>query len=500
MSLSFLLLLAAQTVASSQAPWFTDVTAVSGLPSLKYGEGVNIVDLDGDGLPELFLPVPRGRSRLMYNCGVLRFEDVTEAKGLGAAGGIGAVVGDLDGDGRPDIYVVRGEHVPGNNGQYLQRPDGSFADRSSDLGAAGGRSGISALLLDADGDGATDVFVAGWGANFLYRGNEPAQATPFVDATASTGLGYEGKCWGGVSTDFDGDGRPDLGVACGARGLPAGATLYRNRGDGTFENWTTRSGMAGIDWALGVVSADFHGQGRFDLFVTNLDGPDRLYRNDGGGHFTDVTAASGIQAGKSVGATAGDIDGDLLPDLVVAGFTGPVQVYRNLGAGRFVEVSAVAGLGLQTRNDGIALADMDGDGDLDLYVANFEGQNRLYRNNLAIGRYLKLRFAPGGSSAIGAVARLYRGGGLGKPDALLATLELQSTYGVCSQGPLELIFHLPGAGGYDLSVTYPDGTVVTKPDVAAGVLSLGPIPRRKWGQIYFPNGSGSQESRLGAGK
>lgn len=465
-------------LARPPSPWFSDVTPKSGIPSLKYGEGVNIVDLDGDGLPEIFLPVPRAPSRLMHNLGGFRFEDVTEAKGLGAAGGIGAVVGDLNGDGRSDIYVVRGEHVPGNNGQYLQRADGTFADRSADLGAAGGRSGISALLLDADGDGATDLFVAGWGASFLYRNVGQAGAPLFVDVTASAGLEYAGKCWGAVSTDFNGDGRPDLVVACGARGIPEGVRLYRNRGDGSFENWTARSGVNGIPWALGVVSADLDGDGRFDLFMTNLDGSDRLYRNDGNGHFTEVTAASGIRSGKSVGAAAGDIDGDLLSDLVVAGFAGPVRIYKNLGGGRFSEISADTGLGPQTRNDGIALADMDGDGSLDIYVTNFEGRNRLYRNNVRGDRSLKLRFAPGGASAIGAVARLFRGGGLGAPGSLLAIQELQTAYGVCSQGPMELIFHLPGTASFDLSVTYPDGTVITKAGVEPGVMTLAPIQRK----------------------
>lgn len=475
--MSVLLLLAAQTLAPSPTPWFSDVTPISGIPSLKYGEGVNIVDLDGDGLPEIFLPVPRAPSRLMHNRGGFLFEDVTESKGLGAAGGIGAVIGDLDGDGRPDIYVVRGEHVPGNNGQYIQRSDGTFADRSPDLGAPGRRSGISALLLDAGREGTVALFVAGWGANLLYRNAGQSGAAVFVDVTAGANLGGAGKCWGAVSTDFDTDGRPDLVVACGARGDPEGVKLYRNRGDGTFENWTARSGVAGIDWALGVVSADFHGHGRFDLFITRLDGADRLYRNDGNGHFTDVTATAGLGSGRSVGATAGDIDGDLLPDLVVAGFAGPVRLFRNRGGGRFSEVTAAAGLGPETRNDGIALADVDGDGALDLYVANFEGRNRLYRNNVGVGRYLKIRFAPEGVPAFGAVARLYRGGGLGKPDALLALQELQTAYGVCSQGPAELIFHLPGTGSFDLSVTYPDGTVVDKPGVGHGILTLAIPPR-----------------------
>lgn len=471
------LLLATQALTAGPTTWFTDVTAYAEIPSLKYAEGVNIVDLDGDGLPEIFLPVPRGRSRLLHNLGGFRFEEVTEARGLREAVGIGAVIGDLDGDGRPDLYVVRGEHISGDNGLYLQRPDGAFADLTREAGTPGRRNGISALLLDSAGAGAADLFVSGWSANVLYRKTGKAGIPAFTDVTAAAGLAGGGKCWGAVGTDFDGDGRSDLVVARGARGAPEGVKLYRNRGDGTFEDWTERSGVTGIGWSLGVVSADFHGRGRFDLFITNLDGPDRLYRNDGEGRFTDVTAVSGIRSGKSVGATAGAIDGDLLADLVVAGFEGPVRLYRNLGGGRFSEISSDSGLGPQTRNDGIALADIDEDGALDLYVTNFEGRNRLYRNNLGRGRYLKIRPATGGPPAIGAVARLYPVGALGRPEALLAAQELLTTYGVCSQGPHELFFRLPDDGVFDLTFAYPDGTVVEKRGVGAGLLTLGPLRR-----------------------
>ncbi|HEY5998994.1 MAG TPA: VCBS repeat-containing protein [bacterium] len=468
-------LLAAQAAAAAGGSWFTDVTATAAVPSLKYGEGVNIVDLNADGLPEIFLPVPRGRCRLLVNRGGFAFDDGTAAKGLESAVGIGAVVWDLDGDGRPDVYVVRGEHVPGANGVYLQRADGTFVERGAQLGAPGRKNGISALALDADRDGAADLFVAGWSGNVLYRGDKRGGGGSFTEA-ADAGLGPAAKCWGAVSTDFDGDGWPDVVAACGARGLPQGARLYRNRGNGTFEDWTARSGVTGIDWAIGVVAADFHGQGRSDLLFTNLDGPDRLFRNDGGGRFTDVTAASGLASGRSVGATAGDVDGDLLTDLVVAGFAGPARVLRNLGGGRFADVTGVTGLGGQTRNDGIALADLDGDGDLDLYVTNFEGRNRLYRNELGGARALKVR-VPAGAASVGAVARIYRAGSAGKPEALLATRELQTGYGVCSQGPAELVFHLPAGVACDLSVTWPDGTVATTPGVKPGTLTLAPAQR-----------------------
>jgi hypothetical protein len=460
--------------ATSQSAWFLDVTESSGLPSLRYAEGVNLYDLDGDGLPEAFLTVARGRDRLFQNLGGCRFRDVTDERGVSSSGGMGAAFGDLDKDGRADLYVVRGEHVPGDNTLYVQQPGGTFVDQSAAAGAPGRRNGMAALLADLDGDGALDLLTSGSSFTTLYRNAGKPGSPAFTEGTARSGIAEKGRGWGLLATDFDGDGRPDLVLAQGAPGSAGGVKLYRNRGDGTFEDWTARSGVSGISWAMGAVSADFDGDGEFDLFVTNFDGPDRLYRNDGGGTFTDITAPSGIGSGHSVGASAGSVDGDLLPDLVVAQFQGPVRLYRNLGGGRFSEVGAPeSGLGPFKRNDGIAFADVDGDGDLDLYVTNFEGKNRLYRNALPAGRSLKILPTADGAQPIGAVARLYAAGGLGKPEGLRATAELQANYGLLSQGPLEIIFRLPDDGTYDLTLTYPDGTVVERRAVRPGVLTLG---------------------------
>lgn len=451
-------------------PWFSDVTETSDIPSLKYGEGVNFCDLDGDGLPELFLPDVKGRDRLYKNLGGFRFSDVTDARTIKEKGGIGAVFADFDGDGLTDLYVVRGAYPYGINVLYRQGRDGKFIDISEESGAAGRKNGISAVAGDFAGTGNLDIFVSNWGTNTLYKNNGSGRPM-FTDAAEVSGLSEEGKSWGALISDLNCDGRPDIFVMRGGFGKPEESRLFVNTGGGSFRDFGKASGITGIGWSMGAVSADFNGDGCPDLLVTNYDGPDHLYMNNGKGRFADITKTSGISSGHSIGAAAGDIDGGLLPDLVVAGYAGPVKLYKNMGDGKFAEVKD-SGLAPFTKNEGVALADVDGDGDLDLYVANYDGHNRLYRNNLDGKNFIKVRPVIKGRPAVGAVVKLYKPGGLGKRDALLASQELQTTYGFCSQSPMELLFRLPDAGPYDIMVRFPGGAQIGRSAVGPGVIEI----------------------------
>lgn len=450
-------------LAAPPETWFIDSTEGSGILPLRHGEGVNAVDLTCDGLPDLFLPSVRESARLLKNLGHGRFVDITRSAGVGEKGGVGAAIGDLDSDGRPDLYVARGaDPYVAPNLVYLQQPDGTFKEASQAAGVADRNNGLTVTLADFNADGATDAFLPGWGLDALYRNDGTGR---FHDVSNQTGMATSGRGWAAVVSDFDNDGRLDIFATHGSPTAPRDNRLYRNRGDGTFADDTEAAGLESSPWSMGAVSADFDADGDFDLYVAGYNGPGKLYRNDGQLRFTDVSAAAGITAAKVVGATSGMIDGDLLPDLVLGGFSGPVELYKNRGGMKFAKVGAESGLQSFTRNEGLTLADYDDDGDLDLYVSNVEGKNRLYRNRLDDSRFLKLRFPCGGATMVGSIARLSRAG------RVMATQELAGAVGM-GQGPQEILFPLPDAGPFDLVVTFPNGQILEKKKVLPGTISL----------------------------
>jgi hypothetical protein len=200
---------------------------------------------------------------------------------------------------------------------------------------------------------------------------------------------------GGISAgDLDGDGWDDL-VVCGGEGCAA----FRNRRDGSFDDISQQAGLTVPGEARMAVIADFDNDGARDVFITYARDTNRLFRNRGGGRFEDVTADSGLELEGDISgpAIAVDIDGDSLLDIYVGNFgdylagetpwrVGPAdngmpnRLYRNSGALRFEEISERAGVANTGWSQAVSHADLDRDGDQDLYVANDFGRNELFRN------------------------------------------------------------------------------------------------------------------------
>jgi hypothetical protein len=359
------------------------------------------------------------------------FEDVAERAGVrfrhetGATGkfyyiettGAGCALFDYDSDGWTDAFLVQSGPLPGGEGGrrnalFRNNGDGTFTDvtEGSGLEDSGYAQGVA--VGDVDNDGYEDVFVSGYGGCFLYR--NLGGTGKFADVTARAGLGdREGGpryATGASFGDYDGDGFLDLYLChysewspekdrtCrNARGEqdycspevydPAPDRLFRNNRDGTF---TDVSHRAGIDRARGrgfaAAWVDLDEDGHVDLYVANDLNPSFLWRNNGDGTFTDIAVEAGcafsdqgmLLSGMGVGV--GDYNGDGRDDLFVTNFSGqPNTLYRNDGANRFTDVSYPAGVALPHMKFlafGCEFLDFDADGWPDLIVANGHVQVR----------------------------------------------------------------------------------------------------------------------------
>jgi hypothetical protein len=234
-------------------------------------------------------------------------------------------------------------------------------------------------VLDFDGDGRPDLFVAGGDGNRLYRNRGDGT---FEDVAAAAGVaGQEGEAAGALAFDYDNDGRPDLYVTY----LDRPNLLFHNRGDGTFEEVGAKAGVALVDFCTSAAAFDYDRDGRPDLYVLvyghpgqgpNMAAdnapPNRLFHNNGDGTFTDVTKESRTgDTGWGLAVESADLDGDGWPDLYVANDFGNHAYLHNDGDGRFSNRSTEAGILDPGFGMGVAIDDYDGDGRLDLFVSNY---------------------------------------------------------------------------------------------------------------------------------
>ena len=345
------------------------LTVFGGRETNKYllettGCGVAFLDYDDDGWLDVFLVngttlegFPRGAepvNHLYRNKGDGTFEDVTKKAGLAESGwGQGACVGDYDNDGHVDLFVS----YWGQNHLYRNKGDGTFEDVTARAGLRNGRTrwGTGCAFLDYDRDGRLDIFVA----NYI---DMELATTPTPDS---------GVC------RFKG-----LPVACGPPGLTGGKNvLYRNTGDGTFEDVSEPAGItrASGTYGLGVSTLDFDDDGWVDLYVANDSNPSALYRNNHDGTFTDIGVPSGCafsQDGKpqaGMGVAVGDYDRNGTMDVFKTNFAGDTStLYSNTVDGFCEDRTFAGGIGTNTRwlGWGTAFVDFANDGWLDLFLVN----------------------------------------------------------------------------------------------------------------------------------
>jgi enediyne biosynthesis protein E4 len=435
----------------AQKAGLRDPVVFGGVDTKKYiiettGTGVAIFDYDNDGWPDIFvvngttlendrLSAKPPTSHLYHNNHDGTFTDVTQKAGLTHTGwGQGVCVGDYDNDGWEDLYVT----YYGKNVLYHNNGDGTFTDVSEKAGVAGsGKAwGNGCAFVDYDRDGHLDLMVANYvdfdlatapapgdratcmwkgvavmcgpqglppAKNILYRNRGDGT---FEDVSAKTHIDKaDGHYSLSVSTlDYDDDGWPDIFVACDS----TASILYHNNRDGTFSDVAIVAGAAfnedgRAQAGMGSSVADYNGDGKLDIFKTNFsDDTATLYRNNGNGTFDDVTYQAGLGLNTRYlgwGAAFFDFDNDGWPDLLLVNghvypevdsqhlgstFQEPRILYHNNGNGTFSDISADAGPGITTpaSSRGVAIGDLWNDGRQSAVISNMNAAPSLLVNDV----------------------------------------------------------------------------------------------------------------------
>lgn len=522
---------------------FTDVAAEAGLihPVIYGGTthknyifetvgcGIAFLDYDNDGWLDIFVPcgtrseAPPGdaTNRLYKNNRDGTFTDVTEKAGLLRTGWASSVtVGDYNNDGFEDIFIT----YYGQNVLYRNNGNGTFTDVTKEAGLlyeGNPRWGSGCTFVDYDRDGHLDLYVANYvdlhldqlprpGANpycnfkgvpvncgprglamprnYLYRNQGDGT---FKDVSEMTGIG-RAHCTYSMTTvaaDFSGDGWSDIYVASDST-----PSLYlHNKRNSTFAEEGAERGIAfsadGAEQAgMGVAVGDYNLDGKLDIFKTHFsDDTSVLYRNDGGGEFTDVTipAGFGVETRYTCwGAGFADFDNNGWPDIAVV--TGSVYpeveaqfpdyplktprfIFRNLGNGKFEELIDKAGLGIAAPHcsRGCAFGDFDNDGDVDMVIINLNEPPSLLRNDVTgDGNWLKVLLigTKSNRSAIGSTVIAKYGGKI-QAQAVMA----QSSF--YSVNDRRLHFGLGDSSHVDLEVHWANGLVERFQTVEANQLA-----------------------------
>jgi len=436
-------------VSASQV--YNDVTSQMGISVPGLGSGTAWSDLDADGDQDLLVSdsdLPNAHTYLYRNDGGI-FTNVFASSGL-VSEARNFALGDYDNDGLDDVVMISFGYVE----TRLFRNLGAmrFQDVSTSAGIHGTYSWRCAWT-DYDDDGWLDLYLCG-STSFLFRNRGDGT---FEERAAAAGVQAGGRscAW----FDYDNDGREDCYV-----GRDGTNRLYYNRGDGTFVDVAAAAGVNDPNRTSGVCAGDFDGDGFFDLYCVNISSPrNTLYRNSGDGTFEDVTAPAGVgDVGDGRTGTFLDLDYDGLVDIFSSNHVNDNRLYRNNADGTFTDVAPSLRLTDPMDPFGTGFADFDNDGDLDVFLATHFG-NRLLRCEGMENHWIQLRLVGtlSNRNAIGAVVRCTAGG-------RTAVLRVDGGHGMGDTDSPPLEFGLGAAGGpVEVEISWPSGLVEVHADLTA---------------------------------
>jgi len=484
----------------------------------EFGPGVCVADFDNDGWPDIYFVNGRDRynrgisvkNALYRNNGEGTFTDVTEKAGVpGTAYGLGCVWGDYDNDGFPDLFITQ----YGGNVLYHNNGDGTFTDVTDKAGVAGLESGkfhSGATFFDYDRDGRLDLYVGSYvalepnGPLYCMLGNVESSCPPtayegspaalyhnngdgtFTNVTKAAGIFQpKGKNLSVAAADYDNDGWPDIFVANDG----VEAYLYHNQHDGTFTETAPITGIAyamnGKTMAAMCMSlGDYDNDGWLDLYISDFQGnSDHIWRNDHKGGMNEVSGTAGITMPTfnvlSFGGGFFDYDNDgwldifianghVYPEVETAGGAHYRQlntVFHNLDNGKFLETTKETGVAALPRRvgRGVAFADFNNDGFVDVVVANNGEAPFLLQNSGNKNHFLNFKVIGTKTNRDGMGARIrVTSGGISQ------IREIEGGGSYMSQSDLRASFGLGTARSADkVDVIWPTGEHQVFQNVAA---------------------------------
>jgi enediyne biosynthesis protein E4 len=481
---------------------FRDISKKSGIFHNGHGKITQMVDVNKDGLLDVYLSVVYGRNKLFLNEGNLIFHEITESYGIDCPYDThGVAAADFNNDGNIDLFVANNpEDLTQLRGININQPNMFYVGNDEGFIESAMKAGISGKVLnyscgvttaDLNGDGFLDLYVAKGAyrlgsdcANSLFINNGDGT---FRDIAREAGVADEGGGYCCAFSDYDNDGDADLFVGNLDEGGTGARHLYRNDGNMRFTDVTKLIGAA-KGYTVSCFWLDIDNDGDQDLFLANSsgEGPETsdpeysknsLFLNNGDGTFTDISKKSGVNSvSNSRGATFGDLDNDGDLDIYVTNSREESLIFMNDGKGVFTESHTRTG-GSVYYGHGCALGDLDCDGDLDLIVGSWRrpmmknpGYWKTFENLTNNNNYILLDLSGTTSnrSAVLSKVALYDAGKGKVKSSMRGYREVTAGNGTFTGNPIQVHFGADAAKKYDIVITFPSGKETVLSNIKPG--------------------------------